>query len=112
MKSLERKVSDLQVPGASEINGDLEVDCFPLSSLVEEESTLQRLVKEKMISELESKLQVFENIVAVLNKEVETSHLEIAAFRRQSELDQNMIRNLELKVKVCDSLVSVYMLHR
>ncbi|KYO23444.1 TNF receptor-associated factor 1 isoform A [Alligator mississippiensis] len=66
--------------------------------LCPEESTLQRLVKEKMISELESKLQVFENIVAVLNKEVETSHLEIAAFRRQSELDQNMIRNLELKI--------------
>ncbi|NXW58609.1 TRAF2 factor, partial [Eurystomus gularis] len=47
---------------------------------------------------LENKLHVFENIVAVLNKEVETSHLEITAFRRQSELDQNMIRGLELKI--------------
>ncbi|NWX29316.1 TRAF2 factor, partial [Notiomystis cincta] len=47
---------------------------------------------------LENKLQVFENIVAVLNKEVESSHLEILAFRRQSELDQNMIRGLELKI--------------
>ncbi|KFP69280.1 TNF receptor-associated factor 2, partial [Acanthisitta chloris] len=47
---------------------------------------------------LENKLQVFENIVAVLNKEVETSHLEITAFRRQSELDQNIIRGLELKI--------------
>ncbi|NXI61408.1 TRAF2 factor, partial [Anseranas semipalmata] len=47
---------------------------------------------------LENKLHVFENIVAVLNKEVETSNLEITAFRRQSELDQNLIRGLELKI--------------
>ncbi|NXJ87904.1 TRAF2 factor, partial [Corythaixoides concolor] len=47
---------------------------------------------------LENKLHVFENIVAVLNKEVETSNLEIIAFRRQSELDQNIIRGLELKI--------------
>ncbi|KFV73407.1 TNF receptor-associated factor 2, partial [Dryobates pubescens] len=53
---------------------------------------------EWMISELENKLHVFENIVAVLNKEVESSNLEIAAFRRQSELDQNLIRGLELKI--------------
>ncbi|NXW43060.1 TRAF2 factor, partial [Nyctiprogne leucopyga] len=46
----------------------------------------------------ENKLHVFENIVAVLNKEVETSNLEIVAFRRQSELDQNIIRGLELKI--------------
>ncbi|NXQ95100.1 TRAF2 factor, partial [Sagittarius serpentarius] len=46
----------------------------------------------------ENKLHVFENIVAVLNKEVETSNLEIMAFRRQSELDQNIIRGLELKI--------------
>ncbi|NWV22583.1 TRAF2 factor, partial [Origma solitaria] len=51
-----------------------------------------------MISELENKLHVFENIVAVLNKEVESSNLEILAFRRQSELDQNIIRGLELKI--------------
>ncbi|NXY59452.1 TRAF2 factor, partial [Callaeas wilsoni] len=54
--------------------------------------------QEKVISELENKLHVFENIVAVLNKEVESSNLEILAFRRQSELDQNIIRGLELKI--------------
>ncbi|NWU36653.1 TRAF2 factor, partial [Hylia prasina] len=48
--------------------------------------------------QLENKLHVFENIVAVLNKEVESSNLEILAFRRQSELDQNIIRGLELKI--------------
>ncbi|KFP89540.1 TNF receptor-associated factor 2, partial [Apaloderma vittatum] len=54
--------------------------------------------QEKVISELENKLHVFENIVAVLNKEVETSNLEITAFRRQRELDQNIIQGLELKI--------------
>ncbi|NXH61405.1 TRAF2 factor, partial [Rhabdornis inornatus] len=46
----------------------------------------------------ELSLKMFENIVAVLNKEVESSNLEILAFRRQSELDQNIIRGLELKI--------------
>ncbi|NXM26883.1 TRAF2 factor, partial [Oxyruncus cristatus] len=54
--------------------------------------------QEKVVSELENKLHVFENIVAVLNKEVESSNMEIMAFRRQSELDQNIIRGLELKI--------------
>ncbi|XP_010122949.1 PREDICTED: TNF receptor-associated factor 1, partial [Chlamydotis macqueenii] len=93
-----KRVSDLQIPGRLEINGDLEVDCFPGSSVSEDDSVLQQLVREKVISELEHKLHVFENIVAVLNKEVETSNLEITAFRRQSELDQNIIRGLELKI--------------
>ncbi|XP_026513088.1 TNF receptor-associated factor 1 isoform X1 [Terrapene carolina triunguis] len=98
VKGLERKVSDLQLQGALEVSGDLEVDCFPSSSVCEEESILQRLVREKVISELENKLHVFENIVAVLNKEVETSNLEIAAFRRKSGLDQDVIQSLELKI--------------
>ncbi|XP_055663768.1 TNF receptor-associated factor 1 isoform X2 [Falco peregrinus] len=93
-----KSISDLQIPVGLEINGDLEVDCFPGSSVSEDESVLQQLVREKVISELENKLHVFENIVAVLNKEVETSNLEITAFRRQSELDQNIIRGLELKI--------------
>ncbi|XP_074967971.1 TNF receptor-associated factor 1 isoform X2 [Phalacrocorax aristotelis] len=93
-----KSISDLQISGGLEINGDLEVDCFPGSSVSEDESVLQQLVREKVISELENKLHVFENIVAVLNKEVETSNLEITAFRRQSELDQNIIRGLELKI--------------
>ncbi|XP_068011938.1 TNF receptor-associated factor 1 isoform X1 [Melanerpes formicivorus] len=91
-------ISDLQIPARLDISGDVEVDCFPGSSVSEEESVLQQLMREKVISELENKLHVFENIVAVLNKEVETSNLEIAAFQRQSELDQNLIRGLELKI--------------
>uniref|UniRef100_A0A672V7H7 TNF receptor-associated factor n=1 Tax=Strigops habroptila TaxID=2489341 RepID=A0A672V7H7_STRHB len=93
-----KSIPNPQILAGLEIREDLEEDCFPGSSISEEESVLQQLVREKVISELENKLQVFENIVAVLNKEVEISSLEIMAFRRQSELDQNIIRGLELKI--------------
>eukprot|EP00076_Gallus_gallus_P031732 XP_024997270.1 TNF receptor-associated factor 1 isoform X6 [Gallus gallus] len=94
----EKSISELCIPGSLQVNGDLEVDCLTRTSVPRDESTVQQLVREKVISELENKLHVFENIVAVLNKEVETSNLEITAFRRQSELDQNVIRGLELKI--------------
>lgn len=97
-----KSISDLQIPAGLELSGGLEEDCLPGASVSEDESVLQQLVKEKVISELENKLHVFENIVAVLNKEVETSNLEITAFRRQSELDQNIIRGLEMKVNSYD----------
>ncbi|PKK24269.1 TNF receptor-associated factor 1 [Columba livia] len=96
MNGAGKSIPDLQIPAGLQLGGDLEEDCFPGPS--EDESVLQQLVKEKVISELENKLHVFENIVSVLNKEVETSNLEITAFRRQSELDQNIIRGLELKI--------------
>ncbi|XP_042735295.1 TNF receptor-associated factor 1 isoform X1 [Lagopus leucura] len=94
----EKSISGLCIPGSLQINGDLEADCLTRTSVPRDESIVQQLVREKVISELENKLHVFENIVAVLNKEVETSNLEITAFRRQSELDQNIIRGLELKI--------------
>ncbi|TRZ15187.1 hypothetical protein HGM15179_011898 [Zosterops borbonicus] len=99
LRSAGKSISELQVPPAGlEFSRDPEMDCFPGSSVPGDESVLQQLVREKVISELENKLHVFENIVAVLNKEVESSNLEILAFRRQSELDQNIIRGLELKI--------------
>ncbi|NWI74187.1 TRAF2 factor, partial [Dryoscopus gambensis] len=58
----------------------------------------QGFTPQSELSVNKNKLHVFENIVAVLNKEVESSNLEILAFRRQSELDQNIIRGLELKI--------------
>lgn len=99
--SLRAAGKSISEPAGLEFSRDPEVDCFPGSSVPGDESVLQQLVREKVISELENKLHVFENIVAVLNKEVESSNLEILAFRRQSELDQNIIRGLELKVKHC-----------
>ncbi|NWR45591.1 TRAF1 factor, partial [Regulus satrapa] len=98
LKSAGKSISDLQIPAGLELSRDPELDCLPGSSVPGDESVVQQLVREKMISELENKLHVFENIVAVLNKEVESSNLEILAFRRQSELDQNIIRSLELKI--------------
>nr|XP_041575562.1 TNF receptor-associated factor 1 isoform X3 [Taeniopygia guttata] len=99
LRSAGKSICDLQIPAGLEFSRDPEMDCFSVpSSVPEDESGLQQLMREKVISELENKLHVFENIVAVLNKEVESSNLEIQAFRRQSELDQNVIRGLELKI--------------
>ncbi|XP_071430689.1 TNF receptor-associated factor 1 isoform X2 [Pithys albifrons albifrons] len=98
-------LAELNLSGAGkgisslDTSGELQLDCLPGSAAPEEEeAVLQQLLREKVVSELENKLLVFENIVAVLNKEVESSSMEILAFRRQSELDQNIIRGLELKV--------------
>lgn len=102
LKSAGKSICELQIPAGLGLSRDPELDCFPGP---EDESVLQQLVREKVISELENKLHVFENIVAVLNKEVESSNLEILAFRRQSELDQNIIRGLELKVKMTAGIV-------
>ncbi|XP_007900919.1 TNF receptor-associated factor 1 [Callorhinchus milii] len=50
------------------------------------------------ISGLERKIQTFENIVTVLNREVEKAQTTMGAFERQNKLDQDIIKNLERKV--------------
>ncbi|XP_037348290.1 TNF receptor-associated factor 1 [Talpa occidentalis] len=97
--TLERNLSDLQLQAAVEVAGDLEVDCYraPCSES-QDELVLQHFMKEKLLVELEGKLRVFENIVAVLNKEVEASHLALAASIHQSQLDREHILSLEQKV--------------
>lgn len=99
--ALERNLSDLQLQGAVEVAGDLEVDCYraPCSES-QEELALQHFMKEKLLTELEGKLCVFENIVAVLNKEVEASHLALAASIHQSQLDREHILRLEQRVSL------------
>lgn len=97
--ALEQNLSDLQLQAAVEVAGDLEVDCYraPCSES-QEELALQHFMKEKLLAELEGKLRVFENIVAVLNKEVEASHLALAASIHQSQLDREHILSLEQRV--------------
>lgn len=97
--ALERNLSDLQLQAAVEVAGDLEVDCYraPCSES-QEELALQHFMKENLLAELEEKLRVFENIVAVLNKEVEASHLALAASIHQSQLDRERILSLEQRV--------------
>lgn len=84
-----------------EVPGDLEVDCYQAPcSETQEEQALKHFMKEKLLAELEEKLRVFENIVAVLNKEVEASHLALAASIHQSQLDREHIQSLEQRVSV------------
>ncbi|XP_004615690.1 TNF receptor-associated factor 1 isoform X1 [Sorex araneus] len=95
--ALEQNLSDLQLQ--KEGAGGLEVDCYraPCSES-QEARALQHCMKDKLLAELEGKLCVFENIVAVLNKEVEASHLALAASIHQSQLDREHIQNLEQRV--------------
>lgn len=99
--ALEQNLSDLQLQAAVEVAGDLEVDCYraPCSES-QEELALQHFMKEKLLADLEGKLRVFENIVAVLNKEVEASHLALAASIHQSQLDREHILSLEQRVSM------------
>ncbi|XP_021546832.1 TNF receptor-associated factor 1 [Neomonachus schauinslandi] len=97
--ALEQNLSDLQLQAAVEVAGDLEVDCYRAPrSESQDELALQHFMKEKLLAELEGKLRVFENIVAVLNKEVEASHLALAASIHQSQLDREHILSLEQRV--------------
>ncbi|KAM8802882.1 TNF receptor-associated factor 1 [Rhynchonycteris naso] len=97
--ALEQNLSDLQLQAAVEVAGDLEVDCYraPCSES-QEMLALQHFMKEKLLAGLEGKLRVFENIVAVLNKEVEASNLALAASTHQSRLDRELILSLEQRV--------------
>nr|XP_021516626.1 TNF receptor-associated factor 1 isoform X3 [Meriones unguiculatus]XP_021516627.1 TNF receptor-associated factor 1 isoform X3 [Meriones unguiculatus] len=95
--ALERNLSELQLQAATP-PGDLEVDCYRAPCCEsQEEQALQQLLREKLLAQLEEKLRVFENIVAVLNKEVEASHLALAASFHQSQLDREHILSLEQK---------------
>lgn len=97
--ALERNLSELQLQAAVEVTGDLEVDCYRAPCCEsQEELTLQHFLKEKLLAQLEEKLRVFANIVAVLNKEVEASHLALAASIHQSQLDREHILSLEQRV--------------
>lgn len=97
--ALERNLSELQLQAAAQVAGDLEVDCYRAPCCEsQEEQALQQLLREKLLAQLEEKLRVFENIIAVLNKEVEASHLALAASIHQSQLDREHILSLEQKV--------------
>ncbi|XP_044120950.1 TNF receptor-associated factor 1 [Neovison vison] len=97
--ALEQNLSDLQLQAAVEVAGDLEVDCYRAPHAEsQDEHVLKHFMKEKLLAELEEKLRVFENIVAVLNKEVEASHLALAASIHQSQLDREHILSLEQRV--------------
>nr|XP_034969544.1 LOW QUALITY PROTEIN: TNF receptor-associated factor 1 [Zootoca vivipara] len=83
------------------LQGTLVMDCSSRLPLCEEGMRARRHSwTANGLSLLEGKLQVFENIVSVLSKEMVASWQNIVAFQSQSSLDQDMIRGLELKESV------------
>ncbi|KAG5840983.1 TNF receptor-associated factor 1 [Anguilla anguilla] len=52
----------------------------------------------QQLEELLQRVQVYENIVTVLNREVEKTQLTVASLKQQNQNNQDMIQHLELKV--------------
>lgn len=101
MKRLEDTLHSLRIQGAVEMNGeDLEVDSYTEPSVFHGDQKQRQELEEcrKKLAELEQKIQVYENIVTVLNREVEKTQLTLAAFECQNRNDQESIKDLELKV--------------
>ncbi|XP_069097753.1 TNF receptor-associated factor 1 [Pleurodeles waltl] len=96
--SLEKSFKSLKVREAEEVTCNLDVDYSQSLSSSEEDPSPQRQGEQKRLSDLEEKLRVFENIAVVLGREVEASSVAIAAFVRQSAIDQDMKRSLEQKI--------------
>uniref|UniRef100_UPI00398F0CDD TNF receptor-associated factor 1 isoform X2 n=1 Tax=Pristiophorus japonicus TaxID=55135 RepID=UPI00398F0CDD len=99
--------SSLRTQVAVESNGDLETDYFDggascsssISDLQTASSSGQTLTEcQSKVDALERKIQTFENIVTVLNREVEKTQTTMVAFERQNKIDQDAIKGLERKV--------------
>jgi hypothetical protein len=51
------------------------------------------------IDTLQQRVQISENIISVLNREVEKTQLRVEALERENQSSQNMIHQLEIKVQ-------------
>lgn len=104
--SYKNSLSSLRSQVAVESNGDLETDHFEGASGSSNSSDSpaplysgQALTGcQNKIDALECKIQTFENIVTVLNREVEKTHTTMVAFERQNKIDQDAIKALERRV--------------
>ncbi|XP_005987434.1 TNF receptor-associated factor 1 [Latimeria chalumnae] len=95
----EKSLLELKSQEADEFNGCLEVDgLHEPSGFNRGLKSQEMLVCEQKLTMLDNKVRVFENIVSVLNREVEKSNITVAAFERQSRLDQDTIASLEQKI--------------
>ncbi|KAM8934305.1 TNF receptor-associated factor 1 [Pelodytes ibericus] len=56
---------------------------------------------------LESRVQVFENIITVLNRELDNCHARLAAVQEQSLAEQNKLKNMEQQVVSLQRALSV-----
>ncbi|GCB70158.1 hypothetical protein scyTo_0010712 [Scyliorhinus torazame] len=102
----EGSLASLHTQVAVESTGDLETDhfegasyCSGISDLQTAPYSGQTLAEcQSRVDALERKIQTFENIVTVLNREVEKTQTTLVAFERQSKIDQDAIKALERKV--------------
>ncbi|XP_069743687.1 TNF receptor-associated factor 1 isoform X2 [Narcine bancroftii] len=99
-------LTSLHTQAAVESNDDLEMDHYEGTSSSKNSLDLQtppfsgQILAgcQNKIDALERKIQTFENIVTVLNREVEKTQTTMLAFERQNKIDQDTIKALECKV--------------
>ncbi|XP_051788263.1 LOW QUALITY PROTEIN: TNF receptor-associated factor 1-like [Erpetoichthys calabaricus] len=106
LNQLESTFDCLNMRTTPEMNGDLEVDSNLHSSNsdgAQNQDDLNRC--QVKLEELAQKIQVYENIVTVLNREVEKSQMTIAAYENQNKTDQDTIKKLEAEVSELQSLL-------
>ncbi|KAE8582431.1 hypothetical protein XENTR_v10020123 [Xenopus tropicalis] len=73
-------------------NGDLELDCGHAVGQPSDEVA-------NRLSLLETRLQVFENIISVLSKEIDSSQSQLAAIKEQKAEEERKVKALEHKVE-------------
>ncbi|OCT67064.1 TNF receptor-associated factor 1 [Xenopus laevis] len=90
--SVQKNPLALQTGDSRQGNGELEVDCGH-----GEGQTCDNSVHR--LSLLETRLQVFENIISVLSKEIDSSSAQLAAVQEQKAEEQKKVKALEQKVE-------------
>ena len=101
---LRQALADLQLQGGVETDGGLEAgqkgvgdpEEFAKACCLQDDPAA--LLLGQQLEELQQRVQVYENIVTVLNHEVEKTQLTVAALKQQNQNNQDTIHHLELKV--------------
>ncbi|MEQ2195503.1 hypothetical protein XENOCAPTIV_013868 [Xenoophorus captivus] len=118
LRELELKMSQLSGGGPASVQGacalTLATSFTPLPSAVGAALELQLQSEKTKVAELsrrcqelELKVNTFENIVCVLNREMERSCTTMEAYNRQHRLDQDKIELLNNKVRQLERTVSL-----
>ncbi|MEE6505090.1 hypothetical protein FKM82_005437 [Ascaphus truei] len=95
-KTFHTSFSALQIREANGENGEVDLDCHRAAFHPLKESTPHEC--DTRVSELEARVQVFENIIAVLNREIDHSNVQLTAIQDQRIGEQRRMKTLEKKI--------------
>ncbi|KAM4696052.1 TNF receptor-associated factor 1 [Rhinophrynus dorsalis] len=96
-EALQKSFLALQFKELKVGNGEAHVDYRPTLAHAQEKSTQLNLTNR--LTALEARVQVFENIIAVLNKEIDNLNAEFAVIQEQKAEAQRKVKALEQKTE-------------